>query len=79
MEGNESDKLYFPPPKRDPEGFGKCKVPNAIIGYDGSLKDNWWSVENHVNYKTFKVGKKRAGRVLDGKEWNEFPGVAVNE
>lgn len=22
---------------------------------------------------TFKVGKKRAGRLLDGREWNEFP------
>jgi protein gp37 len=73
MEGNESNQLYFPPPKRDPDGFGKCKVPNAIIGYDGELKDNWWSVENHVNHKTFKVGKKRAGRLLDGREWNEFP------
>ncbi len=24
-----------------------------------------------------RVGKKRAGRVLDGREWNEFPQVAV--
>ena len=23
--------------------------------------------------RVFKIGKKRAGRLLDGREWNEFP------
>jgi len=29
----------------------------------------WWS--DHV--KSFRVGKKKAGRLLDGREWNEYP------
>lgn len=27
---------------------------------------------------TFKVGKKAAGRLLDGREWNQFPGAPVS-
>lgn len=28
------------------------------------------------NYNMIRVGKKRAGRLLDGREWNEFPASA---
>jgi len=29
-----------------------------------------------VDERTYKVGKARAGRLLDGREWNEFPEVS---
>lgn len=32
---------------------------------------------NHVRYT--RVGKKAAGRLLDGEEYREFPHVAVSE
>lgn len=35
------------------------------IGVDGTKKVTGWPME--------KVGKKRAGRLLDGREWNGFP------
>jgi len=73
MEDGQSEKYYYPPPKRDPEAIRRCKVPTAIVGYDGELKDDFWSVEDHVCFLTFKVGKKKAGRILDGQEWNGFP------
>lgn len=33
-------------------------------------------VRKHENKEFLKVGKKRAGRILDGREWNEMPEVS---
>lgn len=38
-----------------------------------------YNAEYHVfegGGRSYKIGKKRAGRLLDGREWNEFPGVS---
>lgn len=32
-----------------------------------------------THHRMFRVGKKAAGRLLDGREWNEFPSVRVPE
>lgn len=32
----------------------------------------------HGDYeKPWKVGKKRAGRLLDGREWSQYPGAGI--
>lgn len=33
----------------------------------------WFQTDDHKNYQFIKVGKKKAGRLLDGIEHNEFP------
>jgi protein gp37 len=39
---------------------------------------NW--AQTYYNFLVVdKFGKKKASRLLDGKEWNEFPEIAVNE
>lgn len=50
------------PPSQMPEGtFMSWDVENGTSAYD---RDQPW-----------RVGKKRAGRLLDGKTWNEYPSV----
>jgi protein gp37 len=36
-------------------------------------------VQRHVEFGgfTYRVGKKNAGRLLDGREWNEYPDIAM--
>lgn len=34
-------------------------------------------VRKHQGKEFCRVGKKRAGRILDGREWNEFPEVSI--
>lgn len=41
---------------------------------DPRWDDGLWAGDGGVGHAAFqRVGKKRAGRLLDGKEWNEFP------
>jgi protein gp37 len=35
-----------------------------------------WVPSNPIFGEFERVGKKAAGRLLDGREWNEFPAVA---
>jgi protein gp37 len=35
----------------------------------------WGNEEESLESAVIKVGKRAAGRTLDGREWNEFPGV----
>lgn len=41
-----------------------------------SFTQVWSGVSMDEPASMFRVGKKRAGRLLDGREWNEMPGVA---
>jgi len=49
----------------------------AIAEDGGAWNTAWdletWGARNFSN--NFKLGKKRSGRLLDGREWNEFPKV----
>lgn len=41
---------------------------------DQRWDDGLWAIDGKVGHAAFqRVGKKRAGRLLDGREWNEFP------
>lgn len=71
MSEGELDALYWPAPVRDPEAMRRCKVAKRAIGYD--TEEHWREIDGHMSFPTFKVGKHRSGRLLDGREWNEFP------
>lgn len=82
-----SDRLYESIRKAKPGEFqgdtdevhGKrCKVPTKIVRHDGKVFDAgqegaFQGVDGHPSMQVFKLGKKRAGRLLDGREWNEMP------
>jgi protein gp37 len=48
-----------------------CTVGTRAIQYDGG--DGYQRIDGYPGYLTFRVGKKAAGRLLDGREWNEVP------
>ena len=72
MSEEESDALYQPPLEKYPVATRLCKVPSRPIGIDGG--EHWNSIGRDPSFLTFKVGKKKAGQLLDGRVWNEFPG-----
>lgn len=63
--------------KRKPEGgfephywvgnSQQCTFKNKVQIHD------WKRFDNEGYYTSFKVGKKKAGRELDGRIWDEFP------
>lgn len=58
-----------------PDGTGEADhLPGCHLYRDGSLyKEGEKRGEVPVNMK--RIGKHKAGRLLDGREWNEFPEV----
>lgn len=55
-------------------------LPNDQMSRDEALvaRDtgkNWTTLDDGISLGTYRVGKKNAGRELDGREWNEFPEV----
>lgn len=53
-----------------------CTVPFTVVHHDGSMHD----ISEPMSFRqgtgamqTFKVGKKAAGRELDGRTWDEVP------
>ncbi len=79
MKDGESDDLYHPAPLRNPEAIRRCKVADAVLHRDGSRHDDPRDVQAFAvgsgAMTMFQVGKKRAGRLLDGQEHNEMPGA----
>lgn len=45
----------------------------SIKYWCGVLNPKWTEIDGFAMYR---VGKKAAGRILDGREWNEFPNAA---
>lgn len=57
----------------------RCTVETTTIRGDGTFGKGLEAFESRnglLAYQTFRVGKKAAGRMLDGREWSEFPRVA---
>jgi protein gp37 len=85
MEETESDALYISNVKADEDRqnqsdlddvYGQtCKVDTSVIGYGGAigLEKGFVVVDGHPGMSVFRVGKKTAGRELDGRTWDEFP------
>lgn len=69
----ESDDLYHPAPESDPEAIRRCKVQTEILQLDASLRFDFPKGAMQV----FRLGKKAAGRELDGRTWDEYPSCPV--
>lgn len=52
----------------------RCSVDTTSIGFDG-ITGHYHMVDGHPAYQTFRVGKKVAGRRLDGNLHDAFPDV----
>jgi len=64
------DECYEPLPEGvDPERRRRCKVPCTVMHYDGSMHDvtapRAFEAGNHA-MTMFKIGKKKAGHLIDG-------------
>ena len=52
----------------------KLVSTGGIAGYSPSTKKHWWGGKyGDGKPLSTRVGKKKAGRLLDGREWNEIP------
>ncbi|PHY20897.1 DUF5131 family protein [Caulobacter sp. BP25] len=77
MADGMSDDLYHPAPKSNPEGRRRCKVANLVLSRDGHQPrpgDPREDLAGEGSMLMFEVGKKAAGRLLDGVEHNGMPG-----
>lgn len=75
------EDIYHPAPKHDPEASRRCKVDQCVLHRDGTRFNGkamyelgaFWQGTGAMTM--FEVGKKRAGRLLDGVEHNGMPQV----
>ena len=54
----------------------RCRVPQLCLRVDGrhaAIGEPNAFLQGTCPVQAFKVGKKRAGRLLDGRKWNEVP------
>lgn len=80
----EDDNLYHPAPIRDPEASRRSRFDSICLAPDGTsipigkaggfhtMPANAFSGPRHMS--CYAVGKKAAGRLLDGRTWDEVPG-----
>jgi protein gp37 len=80
-----TDSCYHSAPARDPEATRRCKVDQCVLHQDGLRfgKDEWEKTREgerilafqagHGAMTMFQVGKKAAGRLLDGVQHDGMP------
>ena len=81
------DAYYHPSPASDPEASRRCKFDSLCIAPDGSAYSTGAANQIHQiipgafagpgHMQSFRIGKSRAGRLLDGVEHNGFPKVKL--
>ncbi|WP_426031929.1 phage Gp37/Gp68 family protein [Cypionkella sp. TWP1-2-1b2] len=81
----DGEALYHPAPARHPDASRRCKYDSLSLsggnivhpmGKAGVLHNVHPRAFSHPrSMSIFRVGKKRAGRKLDGVEWSQFPEV----
>lgn len=69
MSDEEVERLYEPPPRRDPEAVRRCKVKSEVVETDGTISSRFPAGAMTM----FKVGQHRSGAMLDGREHREWP------
>jgi protein gp37 len=75
------EDIYHPAPKHSAEASRRCKVDQCVLHADGTRfngkqmyeREAFWQGKGAMTM--FEVGKKRAGRLLDGVEHNGMPEV----
>lgn len=73
------DDLYHPAPERDPEARRRCKVDQCVLHADGRRFDGRAMYERPAFEQgsgamtMFAVGKRRTGRLLDGRLHDGYP------
>lgn len=73
MDEAESDSMSYPRKKSHTDDSARAnKYPTTVILPDGSTGEKYLQGA----MLTFNIGKKKAGRKLDGKEHTEFPTVS---
>jgi protein gp37 len=79
MSEEEIDACYWPAPERYPEATRKPKVRSITMHRDGEIFDDPAAAGAFLQGKgamqMFRVGRRRAGHLLDGREHHEFPEV----
>jgi protein gp37 len=78
LDDDAIERLYHPAPDEHPEATRVCKVKSLVLHTDGSqhkLIDPIAFTSGKDAMTMFRVGKKRAGRLLDGRTWNQMPGA----
>ncbi len=77
MSEAEIDACYWPAPERHPEATRKAKVRSIVMHRDGEIFDDPAAAGAFLQGKgamqMFRVGRRRAGHLLDGREHHEFP------
>lgn len=79
----DADELYLPAPEDNPEATRRCRVASSCLHIDGSsfpigMANGFHTVPlgafaGPSPMSMFCIGKRAAGRLLDGREWTEFP------
>lgn len=75
------EDIYHPAPAHSPEASRRCKVDQCVLHAEGTRfngkqmyeREAFWQGKRAMTM--FEVGKKRAGRLLDGVEHNGMPEV----
>lgn len=85
----EADDLYHPAPDDSPDASRRCRVASACLHDDGEAipigKANGFhtmpagAFAGPKPMTMFHVGKKAAGRLLDGRTWDELPAAMEQE
>lgn len=82
MSEDEIDRCYAPAPERSPEATRKCLVNQCVLHRDGARFNGRAMFERPAFEQgarpmtIFSIGKKRAGRLLDGVQHDGMPEVA---
>lgn len=76
MDEQAIDDCYHPAPERHPEATRRCKVAHHVVHKNGSrhgILEPMAFLAGTGAMTMFEIGKKRAGRLLDGVEHNGMP------
>ena len=79
MADGEMDGLYEPAPERHPDASRRCKHETVVLHQDGTLHSHMEPMafrQGSGAMTVFQVGKKAAGRLLDGRTWDEMPATS---
>lgn len=63
--------------KEGPQGLagGFCRHQDGTEGVHVGMRDHWWTGDAFGGLLSSRVGVKIAGRLLDGRSWDEMPQV----